>query len=99
MKRAPNPPDSFIHTDHVFPSDLPILQPRILHQKLRLLHDLLLLQVPDADGFLLAVDVVGAEDGVFVRARRDVDAELWVGAREGWEEAGAEEGAERERDG
>lgn len=95
MKRTPNAPDPLILTDHILPPDLAILQAGILHQQLRLLHDLLLLQIPHAHGLLLAVDVVGAQDGVLVRPRRDVDAERWVGAGEGREEAGGEEGAER----
>lgn len=58
--------------------DLPILSPLTLEQQLAFLSYLLHLQIPHADRFLSAVDVVSAQDRVFVRTRRDVDADFGV---------------------
>jgi hypothetical protein len=96
MKGTPYTPDPFILTNHILPPNLPILHPGILNQQLSLLHNLLLLQVPHTDGFLLAIYVVSAQDGMFVRAWGDVDAEFGMGTGERWEETGGEEGAVRE---
>ena len=88
MKRTPNPPNSLILTQHIPSPDLPILAPLTLNQQFTLLHYLLLLQVPDADRFLAAIDVMGAQDGVFVRSWGDMDANLRVGLGEAGEELG-----------
>lgn len=60
MERTPNASNTLILTQHIPSPDPPILAPRALNQQFALLHYLLLLQVPHADGLLAAVDVVGA---------------------------------------
>jgi hypothetical protein len=95
MEWTPNPPNSLILTHYVVSPDLPILPSLTLNQQLALLHYLFLLQISDADGFLSAVYVVGAQDGVFVGARGDVDADCRVGSGELGEEFRGEEGAKR----
>lgn len=93
MERTPDPSHALIFTQHVPAPNLSILATLTLDQQFTFLHDLLLLQIPDADGLLAAIDVVGAQDGVFVRPGGDVDAHLGMGSGEAWEEFRGQEGA------
>lgn len=62
--------------------DLPDLVPAGVAEQLRLLQDLQRVQVLDADGLVVAVDVVADEDGVFPRSGRDDELDLGVQRRE-----------------
>ena len=93
MERTPDPSHALIFTQHVPAPNLSILATLTLDQQFTFLHDLLLLQISDADGLLAAVDVVGAQDGMFVRTWGDMDAHLGMGSGEAWEESRGQEGA------
>lgn len=54
-------------------------------EQVGLLHNLLGLEVSDANGLLSAVDVVALDDGVFVRSWGDSDLDLGVGLCKGRE--------------
>ncbi len=60
MERTPDASDTLILTQHIPAPNLSVLATLALNQQFAFLHNLLLLQVSDADGLLTAIDVVGA---------------------------------------
>lgn len=91
MVRRPDASDTLVQTRDRLLGPLQLLAAGLLEQ-VRLLQDLLLLQIPDADGLLTAIDVVTLDDWVLVRSRRDADLDLGVLLCEGGERV-LEEGA------
>ena len=81
MERTPYPPDTLIRTLNRLRNPLQLLPTRV-SQKLRLLQDLLLLQLAHAYGLFPPVDVVPTDDRVFAGSGRDVNFDLRVCSRE-----------------
>lgn len=77
MIRTPYTTNRLLDTAHWFRDSLQLLSASI-SQKLSLLEDLFLLQIPHTDGFLAAIDVVADDDWVFSWSRGDVDLDLRV---------------------
>jgi len=86
MIRTPYASDVLVLRENILPSNLLVLFATSLHQQLGLLEHLLHLQVPHANGFLAAIDVVASEDWVFVWTGRYSDLDLRMRFREGHEE-------------
>lgn len=86
MHGTPNAANIGVRTEHLATADLLDLVPRIPHQVLGHALDLLLLEIPHADGLLAAVDVVRPQHGVFRRSGRDPELGLWVLRREACKE-------------
>jgi len=84
MIRAPNTPHTLIPTPHRLRHS-PQLLPTRIPQQLRLLQNLLLLQIPYTHGLFAPVDVRAFYERVFVRTRGDGDFDLGVRGGEGWE--------------
>ena len=70
MIRTPDASHTLIDTLHRLRDPL-ILLPARISQQLRLLQNLVLLQIPHADRLLAPIDVVSDYDGVFAWSRRD----------------------------
>lgn len=86
MERTPYPPDALIHTLDGLRNPLQLL-PACVSQKLGLLQDLLLLQLPHAYGLFPTIDIVPPNDRMFAGSGRDVDLDLRVRSGEVGESA------------
>ena len=84
MIRTPDTPNTLIRTHNRFVRLLQPISTRLL-QQVCLLHYLILLQVPNANGLLAAVDVVALDDRVTMWSGGYPDLDLWVLGSEGWE--------------
>lgn len=91
MIRRPNPTNTLINTRHRLLRLLQLLATR-LPKQIRLLQNLLRLEIAHANRLLPSVDVEARHDGVFSWSRRDSDFDLRVLFCEG-REVVAEEGA------
>jgi hypothetical protein len=78
MIRRPNTTDTVIQAGNRFLHPLEFLAACFL-QQIRLLHDLLLLKISNADCFFTTVDVVAPNNGVSMRPWGDADFDLRVG--------------------
>lgn len=88
---TPDATDALVYTRDGLVDPLDLV-PAGVAEQLRLLQDLQRVHVLDADGLLVAVDVVADEDGVFPRSGRDDEFDLGIQRREP-AELGLDEGA------
>jgi hypothetical protein len=73
MQRTPNPSDTLIPTLHLPRPNPPILPPIIRQQQLRLDQNLTRLHISDTNGLFAAIEIMRAQHGMFVGARRDAE--------------------------
>jgi hypothetical protein len=93
--RRPNATDTLVDTRDRLLGPL-VLLAAVLLQEVRLLEDLLGLEIPHADGLFAAVDEVAFDDGVLVWSRGYADFDLRVLFGEGCKMV-LQEGPENDR--
>ena len=83
MVRRPDTSDALVDTRNGFLGALQLFAAGFL-EKVRLVEDLLGLEIAHADGLFASIDIVALDDGMLVWPGRDSDFNLRVGFGERW---------------